>query len=291
MRGCACFEQISGRCDGCAAATLIRFRHALNRNTRRGSRRNIAAHYDLGNDFYVHGSIAGMTYSSATLFDAEQTLEAAQRNKLDRVIDLMALTGGERVLEIGCGWGGLAECMIRALDCDVTGLTLSTEQLAMRAAAVERGSRTIRPSAAGLSRRERGFRPLVSIEMLEAVGEAYWPRFFATARTPHPRAPRCCRSSRSTRGASRIYRRRPDFIQRYIFPGGMLPTRGILERLIAESGLQLISIGILWRELCPHASRLASPLSGSMAVHRGAWVRRSLQTHVGVLSGLLPAGL
>ena len=105
-----------------------RLAHRLHNNTRRGSRRNIAAHYDLGNAFYRQWLDSGMNYSSA-LYAANETLEAAQEAKLDRVACLLELKGGECVLEIGCGWGALAEHLIRRLDCTVTGITLSTEQL------------------------------------------------------------------------------------------------------------------------------------------------------------------
>ena len=102
----------------------------MNRNTRRGSRRNIAAHYDLGNEFYGQWLDPGMTYSAALFSTADQTLEEAQDAKLDRVISLLDLAGGERVLEIGCGWGSLAERLMDRHNCTVTGLTLSAEQLA-----------------------------------------------------------------------------------------------------------------------------------------------------------------
>jgi cyclopropane-fatty-acyl-phospholipid synthase len=106
-----------------ARRLLLKFRHDLNRNTRRGSRRNIAAHYDLGNDFYSRWLDPGMTYSSALYSSPCRTLEEAQRAKLDRVTDLLAMSGREKVLEIGCGWGSLAEQMIDQHDCTVTGLT------------------------------------------------------------------------------------------------------------------------------------------------------------------------
>ena len=102
----------------------------MNRNTRRGSRRNIAAHYDLGNEFYQQWLDPGMTYSAAFVFRVDQSLEEAQNAKLDRVVSLLDLAGGERVLEIGCGWGSLAERMMELHSCTVTGLTLSAEQLA-----------------------------------------------------------------------------------------------------------------------------------------------------------------
>ena len=108
----------------------LRLRHAMNRNTRRGSRRNVAVHYDLGNEFYQQWLDQGMTYSSALFSRAAQTLEEAQDSKLDRVISLLDLAGGEKVLEIGCGWGSLAKRMMERHSCAVTGLTLSSEQLA-----------------------------------------------------------------------------------------------------------------------------------------------------------------
>lgn len=108
----------------------IRLHHALNRNTRRGSRRNVAAHYDLGNEFYAQWLDAGMTYSAGLFSSADQTLEEAQQAKIEHVLDLLDLNGGENVLEIGCGWGGLAERLPEKHGSSVTGITLSAEQLA-----------------------------------------------------------------------------------------------------------------------------------------------------------------
>ncbi len=219
-----------------------RLRHALNRNTRRGSRRNIAAHYDLGNAFYQRWLDAGMNYSSALFSAGPQTLEQAQEAKLDRVIELLALRGGEHVLEIGCGWGSLAQRLAQRHSCRVLGLTLSTEQLAFA-----------RQQSAGEMAKQCEFRlqdyrdiegqfdRIVSIEMLEAVGEAYWPAFFAQVREclrPQGTAVLQVISIDEARFAS--YRRRPDFIQRHIFPGGMLPTPRIIEREAARAGLRLV---------------------------------------------------
>jgi cyclopropane-fatty-acyl-phospholipid synthase len=225
-------------------APLLKLRHALNRNTRRGSRRNAAAHYDLGNGFYAQWLDSGMTYSAGLFDEVNQTLEAAQRNKLDRVIDLMAMTGGERVLEVGCGWGSLAQRMTERLACDVTALTLSTEQLAFaqhrQRERVGRGDCEFRlqdyRDVCGT------FDRIVSIEMLEAVGEAYWPTFFATLRERLRLGGIAVLQVITIDDARFVdYRRRPDFIQKYIFPGGMLPTSKIIHREIARAGLQLIS--------------------------------------------------
>jgi cyclopropane-fatty-acyl-phospholipid synthase len=223
---------------------LAKIRHALNRNTRRGSRRNIAAHYDLGNDFYRLWLDSSMTYSSAIYSSPGETLENAQRRKLDRVIDMLGLHDHHRILEIGCGWGGLAERIIDRSGCHVTGLTLSTEQLSYaRRQLAERG-------LAGKSDlrlqdyRDAGgaYDRIVSVEMLEAVGEAYWPVFFETLRQRlKPQGVAVIQVITIDPSRFETYRRRPEFIQRYIFPGGMLPTTGILEQLVAKAGLRLVS--------------------------------------------------
>jgi len=224
---------------------LVKLRHALNRNTRRGSRRNIAAHYDLGNAFYAQWIDPGMTYSSALYAAPDQTLEDAQRAKLDRAIDLLALSGGETVLEIGCGWGSLAERMLGRHDCTVTGLTLSAEQLAYaRERLAARGLQDRCELRLQDYRDVRGsFDRIVSIEMLEAVGEAYWPAFFARLRDSlRPGGIAVLQAITIDERIFDSYRRSPEFIQRYIFPGGMLPTAAIVADEIARAGLQLDSV-------------------------------------------------
>jgi cyclopropane-fatty-acyl-phospholipid synthase len=225
-------------------APLLKLRRVLNRNTRRRSQRNVSAHYDLGNSFYAQWLDSSMTYSAGLFDGLNQTLEAAQRNKLDRVIDLMALTGGERVLEIGCGWGSLAQRVTERFDCDVTALTLSTEQLAF--AQQRQRERVGRGTCSFQLQDYRDvtgtFDRIASIEMLEAVGEAYWPRFFATLHN-HLRPGGIAVLQVITIDEARFanYRRRPDFLQTYIFPGGMLPTSSIIQREITRAGLQLVS--------------------------------------------------
>jgi cyclopropane-fatty-acyl-phospholipid synthase len=220
---------------------LRRCRYALNRNNRRGSRRNSAAHYDLGNAFYRQWLDPGMTYSSGLFNAPGQTLEQAQETKLDRVIELLELRGGEHILEIGAGWGSLAQRLAERHSCQILGVTLSSEQL------VFARQRLAQESSGRCELRLQDYRDvngtfdrIVSIEMLEAVGEAYWPAFFAQLRErlrPDGIAVLQVISVAETRFAS--YRRRPDFIQRYIFPGGMLPTPSIIERETARVGLQL----------------------------------------------------
>ena len=231
-------EQSTG---GWLTRTRNRLAHRRHKNTRRGSRRNIAAHYDLGNEFYRQWLDSGMNYSSA-LYTASETLEAAQEAKLDRVARLLELKGGECVLEIGCGWGALAERLIRRLGCTVTGITLSTEQLAYAGARLAGKGETGRADLRLLDYRdvEGRYDRIASIEMLEAVGERYWPTYFDKLRSS------LCDGGiavlqvitiAETRYAA--YRQHPDFIQRHIFPGGMLPTLSHIEREAARVGLTL----------------------------------------------------
>jgi cyclopropane-fatty-acyl-phospholipid synthase len=219
-------------------AIRTRLAHALRANTRRGSRRNIAAHYDLGNAFYAQWLDAGMNYSSA-LYRGGESLEAAQAAKIERIVELLEPTAGARVLEIGCGWGALAERL--APEAAYTGITLSTEQrdyASRRLAAAGRPDPDIRlqdyrdvPEA---------FERIVSIEMFEAVGERYWPVYFDKLRSTLA-AGGIAVLQVITIAANRFpdYRRRPDFIQRHIFPGGMLPTIAHLEALAERSGLSV----------------------------------------------------
>ncbi len=218
-----------------------RLRHNSNRNSKAKSRRNIAFHYDLGNDFYRLWLDESMTYSAACAFEPGQTLEQAQTAKRARITELLALTGKQSVLEIGCGWGGLAIDL--AADAGhVTGLTLSAEQLAFAEADI---------AARGLSdkialhlrdyREETAtFDRVVSIEMLEAVGEEYWPAYFGKLRTSLTEKGRAVVQAITIReDRYESYKRSPDFIQRFIFPGGMLPTPAIVEREAAAAGLAI----------------------------------------------------
>ncbi|MGI9476597.1 MAG: class I SAM-dependent methyltransferase [Hyphomicrobiaceae bacterium] len=221
---------------------LNRIAHRRNANTRKGSRRNIAAHYDLGNDFYQFWLDGDMTYSSAIFADDEETLEAAQARKLDRVVELLDLSGGEEVLEIGCGWGSLARRIVDAGARRLTGLSLSREQIDYARARVADGEQ-----AAALSFELRDYRSLTqrydrvaSIEMFEAVGEAYWPVYFETlSRSLKPDGTAVLQIITIADALFESYRARPDFIQQYIFPGGMLPTVEIVEREAARAGLQV----------------------------------------------------
>ena len=217
-------------------------RHRLNRNTRAGARRNIIAHYDLGNSFYEKWLDRTMTYSSALFPDDKADLSAAQENKyraLARAIDLRA---GDRVLEIGCGWGGFAEFAARETGATVTGLTISPAQLDYAARRIQREGlgEKVRFELRDYRDVEGRFDKVASIEMFEAVGREYWPAYFSKVRDVLE--PGGVAGFQIITIADRLfehYASGADFIQRYIFPGGMLPSRAILAREIAGGGLAL----------------------------------------------------
>lgn len=227
-------------------ALLYRLRHALNRNTRRGSRRNIQAHYDLGNDFYRLWLDGSMNYSSAWFNgDTGQALQSAQQAKMQRAIRECGLQPGQHLLEIGCGWGAVAEQATRDHGLQVTGVTLSTEQLAF---ARERLAHQGLAERADLRLQdyrdipETGFDGIVSIEMFEAVGRAYWPQFFQTLRAKLAPGGRACVQSITIRDDHfERYLRGTDFIQQYIFPGGLLPSPTAFRAEAARAGLLVVN--------------------------------------------------
>ncbi len=230
------------------AQLLNRLRHRRRANTRRGSRRNIVHHYDLGNEFYAHWLDQGMTYSSAIYTREDMTLDEAQAAKQDRVLALLFPPHGPppdaKVLEIGCGWGGIAERLV-ARGCQVVGLTLSPSQFSHARARLDASGHPARADLRLQDYRDTSgtFDGIVSIEMLEAVGERYWPAYFAALRArlkPAGRAVLQVITIAEDRYES--YRSAPDFIQRYIFPGGMLPTNSIMRREIARAGLRPLSL-------------------------------------------------
>jgi cyclopropane-fatty-acyl-phospholipid synthase len=229
--------------DGSRLARLTgRFLHFLNENTKWRARRNIAAHYDLGNSFYRQWLDPSMTYSSALFTDANQTLEEAQAAKIDHAIKLLDVERDSRVLEIGIGWGAMARALA-AHGANVTGVTLSTEQLTLASNRVRESGVADATDLRLQDYRdvEGEFDRIVSIEMIEAVGERYWPVFFRTVRDrlkPHGIAVLQAITIDVSRFAD--YRARPDFIQRYIFPGGMLLTAEAIKREAERAGLALV---------------------------------------------------
>ncbi len=239
-------DRNSAMLDGFPGMSLVRaferLRFWLQSNSRRQARRNIAHHYDLGNDFYRLWLDDTMTYSAAVFATGQESLEAAQTAKYAGLVDRMGAQPGDHVLEIGCGWGGFAEYAARERGLQVTGLTISREQHDYAQA---------RMQAAGLSDRveiklqdyrdERGvYDGIASVEMFEAVGEKYWPVYFDTLRNrlkPGRAAALQVILVEDKRFAS--YRRQVDFIQKYIFPGGILPGPTVLRHAIEKAGLQV----------------------------------------------------
>lgn len=227
-------------------ALLYRAKHWLNRNSRRGSQKNIHAHYDLGNAFYALWLDPSMNYSSAW-FDGDhsRTMEDAQWAKVRRALTECDVRPGDRVLEIGCGWGALAECAARDFGASVTGITLSSEQLrwAQRRLAEADLPGTLRfqdyrdLGAAG----DAPFDAIASIEMFEAVGRAYWPSFFATVQSQlKPGGKACVQSIVIRDDLYARYVRSTDFIQQYIFPGGLLPSPTEFRAAATRAGLRIV---------------------------------------------------
>ena len=211
-----------------------RLRHWLNRNSRAGSRRNIMAHYDLGNDFYRLWLDPGMSYSSALYREAQApTLEAAQDAKYRRILRRLDARPGQRVLEIGCGWGGFAELATHS-GLALTGLTLSPAQQAWSRARVPAADIRLQDYR---DVKER-FDHIVSIEMFEAVGERWWPSYFRTlARCLKPGGKAVVQTIAIRDDLFARYRKGTDFIQQYTFPGGMLPSRQAFRAEAARRGL------------------------------------------------------
>lgn len=221
---------------------LNRMRHLLRANTKSGSRRNVAFHYDLGNAFYKRWLDPSMTYSSALYAHPNQTLEDAQAAKLSEIEKILDIRGGENILEIGCGWGALAVRLAHA-GAHVTGVTLSSEQLAFSRQRVKQEALVGRVDLDLVDYRdvEGCYDRIVSIEMMEAVGEAYWPIYFKVL---HDRLKSGGLAALQVitidEARFEAYRGSADFIQRHIFPGGMLPTKGIIAEQGAQAGLRLV---------------------------------------------------
>jgi cyclopropane-fatty-acyl-phospholipid synthase len=246
---------------------IARLLHRLRPNTRTGARRNIEEHYDLGNDFYAEWLDPGMTYSAGCYDTPDTSLSEAQHAKIHRLCQALELQPGMTLLEIGCGWGSFAEIAARDYGAQVTGITLSPSQLAYAQARI---------AAAGLADRVTlelrdyrdvtgSFDRIASIEMFEAVGETWWPTYFAALRdrlTPGGVA-----GLQVITIADRLwadYVSTADFIQRYIFPGGMLPSPSRLRAQIAKAGLH-------WKEEHWFGQDYARTLAAWQTNFQAAW--------------------
>ncbi|MBC7993028.1 MAG: class I SAM-dependent methyltransferase [Rhizobacter sp.] len=223
---------------------LYRAKHLFNRNSRSGSKKNIHAHYDLGNEFYRLWLDPTMNYSSAWFEgDRQGNLVDAQWAKVRRALKECDVQPGDRVLEIGCGWGALAECAAREFDASVTGVTLSNEQLAWGQ------DRLKRANLQGELRyqdyrdiHDGPFDAIASIEMFEAVGREYWPGFFETLKQQlKPGGKACIQSITIRDDLFERYVKSTDFIQQYIFPGGLLPSPTAFREAAAKAGLKIVN--------------------------------------------------
>src|SRR3954452_15218647 len=219
---------------------VTRLAHKLRANNKSRARRNIAHHYDLGNDFYAAWLDAGMTYSSAVFAAPGDSLEAAQTHKVRLLLDRLALQPGQSLLEIGCGWGGLAEIAARDYGVRVTGLTLSAQQKAYADGRLAKAGLADRASIVLADYRdvEGRFDAIASVEMVEAVGREYWPVYLQSiARMLKPGGKAALQLISIRDELFHHYAANADFIQAYIFPGGMLIEERRFRRLAEAAGL------------------------------------------------------
>ncbi|MBD9498746.1 cyclopropane-fatty-acyl-phospholipid synthase family protein [Ensifer sp. ENS01] len=221
---------------------LAYLRHLFRRNSRAGSRRNIAFHYDLGNDFYRAWLDETMTYSAAIFERQGQSLGEAQQAKYDRILSELRIGPQDHVLEIGCGWGGFMEYAASRTGCRITGLTLSKEQADFaRARLANKGLSPLAEVRLQDYRDCEGrFTKIVSIEMFEAVGEENWPVYFEKLRTNlAPDGQALIQVITIDERRYERYRQNADFIQTYVFPGGMLPSAAVFRQEAVTSGLRV----------------------------------------------------
>jgi len=262
------FDRLQALVAGNPVVRAINFLvHLMNRNDREGSRRNIHAHYDLGNAFYSRWLDASMTYSSAVYDHPGEPLAEAQRNKYAALARAMDLRSGQSVLEIGCGWGGFAEFAAAEVGARVTGITISREQYDFARKRLFDQGLAEKADIQLIDYRdvEGRFDRVASIEMFEAVGEEYWPTYFDKIRqvlTPGGRAGLQIITIRDE--LFDVYRRRADFIQKYIFPGGMLPSEARLKRVTDAAGLG-------WQEVARYGQHYADTLSEWSHRFEAAW--------------------
>ena len=222
---------------------IEKLRHQRRDNSKRGSRRNIAAHYDLGNEFYSHWLDNSMSYSSALFTDFGEELEVGQNRKYQRLAKALKLKEGDQVLEIGCGWGGFAEIAAKDYKCNVVGITLSNEQakFAQRRMQENQLSNLVDIRIEDYRDVQGSFDKIVSIEMFEAVGEEHWRNYFETIKTRlKPGGLAGIQSITIANEFFETYKRRPDFIQKYIFPGGILPSEDKLNNAVSSAGLKIL---------------------------------------------------
>lgn len=277
--------------------------HVSRRNTREGSKQNISEHYDLGNDFYGEWLDPSMTYSSAVFASGDMTLEEAQREKYHQVADAAGITPGSSVLEIGCGWGGMAETVARDYQADLRGITLSREQLKFAQQRVRKQGLNDRATLVFEDYRDTigEFDHVVSIEMIEAVGEEHWPTYFQTVHDRlKPGGTAAIQAITINEADFEHYKSGPDFIQRYIFPGGMLLTKTAMLEQGRRVGLKLEDQNLfrlsyaktlrLWRDRFLERWPVIAPL-GYDEEFRRKWVYYLSYCEAGFTEGAIDVGI
>jgi cyclopropane-fatty-acyl-phospholipid synthase len=219
-----------------------RFRFWMQSNSKTQAKKNIAHHYDLGNDFYKLWLDDSMTYSAAIYRTGQESLETAQAQKYASMVDQMGSKPGDHVLEIGCGWGGFAEYAAKERGLRVTALTISQAQHDYAVARMQRLGLQDRVEIKLQDYRDETgvYDGVASIEMFEAVGEKYWPVYFDTVRDRlKPGGHATLQIITVQEARFETYRKAVDFIQKYIFPGGMLPSPSVLKREAERAGLKV----------------------------------------------------
>ncbi|MCS6758307.1 MAG: cyclopropane-fatty-acyl-phospholipid synthase family protein [Candidatus Devosia euplotis] len=284
------------------AAGDLRY-HLSRRNTLEGSKKNIAEHYDLGNDFYGQWLDPSMTYSSAVFTSGDQSLEEAQREKYHRVADMAGVSEGSSVLEIGCGWGGFAETVAKDYKANLRGITLSAEQLKY---GQERLAKQGLDEFAVLvfedyRHTEGQFDHIGSIEMIEAVGEDNWDSYFQTVHDRlKPGGAAAIQAITINEADFDGYKSGPDFIQRYIFPGGMLLTKTVMREYGEKYDLALENIDTfrlsyaktlkLWRERFLERWPMIAPLGYDDEFKR-KWIYYLSYCEAGFMEGSIDVGI
>ena len=222
-----------------------KYLHFKNKNTKMQAKKNISHHYDLGNQFYKYWLDKSMTYSSAIFNGKNDNLELAQNNKYQKLADLSSIKKGDNILEIGCGWGGFSEFLAKNYDCQITALTISREQFKFTTERMEKANLTSKVKVVFCDYRNiKGqFDKVLSIEMFEAVGREYWKTFFEKIKTIlKPNGNVGLQLITIDDKIYNVYKNNPDFIQKYIFPGGMLPSVEVLKNIIENTSFRINSI-------------------------------------------------
>ena len=222
-----------------------KYLHFKNKNTKIQAKKNISHHYDLGNQFYKYWLDKSMTYSSAIFNGKNDNLELAQNNKYQKLADLSSIKKGDNILEIGCGWEGFSEFLAKNYDCQITALTISREQFKFTTERMEKANLTSKVKVVFCDYRNiKGqFDKVLSIEMFEAVGREYWKTFFEKIKTIlKPNGNVGLQLITIDDKIYNVYKNNPDFIQKYIFPGGMLPSLEVLKNIIENTSFRINSI-------------------------------------------------